>query len=388
MQRRQIFSFTAQVAAVSALSAAPAFMRMARAQGPAGLSANSLVIGSSAALTGPLGGFGTEMKLGVDAAFAEANKKGGVHGRQLQFKLMDDAYVADRTVANVKSMVADGSAFALLSVMGTPNNIAAMPVMEQAAMPHLAPLTGATSLRRADARNTFHVRASYADETVRLVQQLVQMGIKSLAIVYLDNAFGKEVLADAQRVLKAQGIAATATVALATDGKNMADVVKATMDSKPAAVLLGTAGAASAGLVAALREASPRLPLAGLSVALTQDGVRKLGERASGIAMTMVFPDPYRARMEIVRQYQGAMRANGANDFGLGSLEAYINARVLIEGLQRSGRDVSRDKLRASLASMRKLELGGFDVDYQAAPFVASKFVDLGILTANGRMMG
>jgi branched-chain amino acid transport system substrate-binding protein len=159
--------------------------------------------------------------------------------------------------------------------------------------------------------------------------------------------------------------------------------------ARPGAVLLGTAGAASVGLIAALKKSSPMLPVAGLSVTLTADGLKGLGAAASGLALTMVFPDPYRAKTQVVRDYQAAMRAIGQQEFSLGSLESYVNTRVLAEGLERAGRDVTRAKLRTALGSVQKFDLGGFSVDYAAAsPFVGSKYVDLGVLGAGGRFLG
>jgi branched-chain amino acid transport system substrate-binding protein len=188
--------------------------------------------------------------------------------------------------------------------------------------------------------------------------------------------------------LTANGIKAVAEVALATDGKNLAAVVEQTLAARPAAVFLATAGSASTGLVAGLKKVSPMLPIAGLSVAMTNDGLKQLGNAASGLAITMVFPDPNRARIQIVRDYQTAMKAMGKEEFSLGSLEAYINTRVLAEGLERAGRDVSRAKLQAAMAGLRNLDLGGFLVNYQAAPFVGSKFVDLGVMGSSGRFIG
>jgi branched-chain amino acid transport system substrate-binding protein len=384
MFRRRFLSLAPQLAA---LAAAPAFIRNAYAQ--EGLSAKAVTIGSSGALSGPLAGFGADLKLGVEAAMAQINAKGGVNGRVLQFQMMDDAYVAQRTSENVKKMIGDGSIFALMSCIGTPNNAAIVPLIEESSLPYVAPLTGASSLRKPGMRNVFHVRASYTDETQRLVQKLVGMGIKDLAIVYLDNGFGKEVLADAIQALQAQGAKAAAQVALATDGKNLNEVVSQVSAARPGAVLLGTAGAASVGLIAALKKSSPMLPVAGLSVTLTADGLKSLGAAGSGLALTMVFPDPYRAKTQLVRDYQAAMRVIGQQEFSLGSLESYVNTRVLAEGLERAGRDVTRAKLRTALGSVQKFDLGGFSVDYAAAsPFVGSKFVELGVLGTAGRFLG
>jgi branched-chain amino acid transport system substrate-binding protein len=184
MQRRHFLSFIPQAVA---LAAAPAMIRPAFAQ--EGINAKSLTIGCSGALTGPLGSFGQDLKIGVEAAMTQINAKGGIYGRALQLQMLDDGYVPTRTAENVKKMVGESSVFALMSCIGTPNNAAIMPMVEESNMPYLAPLTGATSLRK-PSKNVFHVRASYQDETTRLVAKLVDMGIKNLAIVYLDNPFG------------------------------------------------------------------------------------------------------------------------------------------------------------------------------------------------------
>ncbi|MDQ3058845.1 MAG: ABC transporter substrate-binding protein [Pseudomonadota bacterium] len=384
MSRRRFLSLGSKLAALSAM---PAFVRHAHAQ--EGVSATTVTIGCSSALSGPLGGFGAASKVGADAAIAQINAKGGVQGRQLQLQLADDGYVPQRTADNVKKMIGDGSVFALMSCFGTPNNTAILPMVEASSLPYLAPLTGASSLRNAGTRNVFHVRASYTDETQRLVQKLLSMGIKDLGIVYLDNAFGKEVLADATAALATKGAQPVVHAALATDGRNLADVVTRIMAGKPAAVLLGTAGAASVGLIEALKKASPMMPLAGQSMTLSGAELKGLGAAGSGLALTMVFPDPHRAKTPVVREYQTAMRAIGKEDFSLGSLESYINTRVMAEGLERAGRDLTRAKLRTALLSLQKFDLGGFSVDYSStAPFVGSRYVDLGVLGANGRFIG
>ncbi|WP_411880053.1 ABC transporter substrate-binding protein [Polaromonas sp. YR568] len=383
MFRRRFLSFAPQLAV---LAAAPAFIRNAYAQD--GLTAKAITIGCTGATSGPLAAVGAELKTGVEAAMGQINAKGGVNGRVLQFQMMDDAYVPQRSADNVKKMIGDGSIFALMSCIGTPNNTAIVPLIEESNLPYVGPRSGASSLRKPGMRNVFHVRASYTDETLRLVQRIVSMGIKDLAVVYLDNDYGKEVLADINRALQAQGTKAAAQVALAVDGKNLNEVVGQVISGKPGAVLLGTAGSVSVGLITALKKASPMLPVAGLSVTLAADGIKALGAAGSGLALTMVFPDPYRAKLPIVRDYQAAMRAIGQQEFSLVGFESYINTLVMAEGLERAGREVTRAKLRTALAGLQKFDLGGFSVDYAAPPFAGSKFVDLGVLGAGGRFIG
>ena len=384
MHRRDFVSLAPKAAA---LVAAPALTGLARAE--EGVSARSITIGSSAAMTGPLASLGLDLKQGLDAAIAQINARGGVQGRNLQLQMLDDGYVPARSVENVRKMVSEGSIFALLSCVGTPNNTAILPLIEEANLPYVAPLTGASSLRRASSRNVFHVRASYTDETQRLIQRVGSMGISGMTVVYMDNAFGREVLADARKTMAGLGMQPGIEVALDTEGKNLPQVVSQVLASRPSAVFLATAGAVSAAAVQALRKPSPSLPIAALSVALGSDALKSLGATGNGVALTMVFPDPNHAKTPLVREYQSAMRAVGLNEFSAGSFEGYINTRVLAEGLERAGKDPSRAKLRQALSTLRGLELGGFTVDFPpTTPYVGSRFVDLGILGASGRFIG
>jgi len=384
MQRRQ---FVTQALAATAVLAAPAFLRSALAQ-EGGIAGKTLSIGCSAALSGPLAGFGQDVKAGAEAALAHINGRGGIHGRTLQLHVVDDAYVPQRTTENVQKMIGQGSAFALLSCVGTPNNTAILPLVEDAGVPYVAPFTGASSLRKG-ARNVFHVRASYTDEVRRLAQRLAVMGLQGIGVVYLDNPYGREMLEEATRALAEQNVKPSVQAALATDGKNLNEVLAQVAQARPTAVLLATAGAASVGLVRGLKKEVPGLLMAGVSATLSSDGLKQLGDAGSGLALTLVMPDPQRARTALVRDYQAAMRARGSEDFTLGSLEAYVNMRVLAEGLERAGADPTRAKLRNALASIRNWDLGGFVVDYSGqTPYVGSRYVDMGVLTGAGRFRG
>ena len=349
--------------------------------------ANAWVFGSTSALTGPLAGFGLPSRMGMEAGLAQVNAKGGVHGRPLRLEMLDDAYTVNRSVDNAKQLIANPQVLGLMACLGTPGNTAITPLLESAGLPHLAPLTGASSLRQPGLRNVFHVRASYTDEIHRLVGNLNAMGIRNLSMVYADNAYGKEVLADAQHALKPLDIKMLGASALAIDGKNLEAVVAQTMGLSASAILLGTTGAATTALVAALRKVSPNVPIVGISASLTQAGITTLSGAARGVALTMVFPEPNRAKHQVVRDYQAAMRAAGHTTFDTGTLEGYINARIMAEALQRSGRNADREKLRQALASLRNFDLGGFAVDYSGTGArVGSSYVDLGILTGDGRI--
>lgn len=316
---------------------------------------------------------------------AQINARGGIHGRALQFALLDDGYVPERAAANVKKLLDQGDVQALLSCFGTPTTQAIMPLVQESGIPLVAPVSGALSLRKSQ-RNVFHVRASYHDEVVRLVQRMQTMGLKNIAVVYQENAYGREMLEDATHALQAVGLKPALQASVATDGKNLEQAVAQVAAGRPTAALLVTAGTVSVGLVRGLRSSAPGVLLAGISPTLPSDSLKGLGDDASGIALSMVVPDPYRAKLQLVRDYQAAMRAKGLQEFSQGSLEAYLNARVLAEGLERAGRDLTSARLVSALAGMRNLDLGGFLVQYAGQPpYVGSRFLDLGVLNKTGR---
>jgi hydroxypyruvate isomerase len=110
-----------------------------------------------------------------------------------------------------------------------------------------------------------------------------------------------------------------------------------------------------------------------------------MGAAARGLAITQVFPDPTKTKLSAVRNYQSAMRAQGFNNFGGSSFEGWVNAQVLIEGLRRAGRELTRERLRLALGSIKRMDLGEYILGYSLpAPFVASQFVDLAVLGADG----
>ena len=377
MQRRHF------IASASALMIPSAFAQPNPAPPP-----NALIIGCPAPLTGPLASAGQAVQLGAQAAFNEVNAQGGIGKRPLHLMLIDDGYVAERSVVNLKQLLGQSEVVALMNCVGTPNNAAITPLIEDSDILHLAPLTGAASLRKPEVNNVYHVRASYNEEVARLVDNLVDMNLDSLAIVYLDNGFGKELHQVSIAALTQKGIKAVAEVPIATDGKNLDAVVKAVLASRPSAMLLFTAGTASSSVVNGIRQLSPGLPIAGLSVTFSSAAIKQMGATASGIATTMVVPDALSTKHQIVRKYQRAMRAIKSDDFNGINFETYINAQVMIEALKEAGDNPSRSKARRALAGIRKMDLGGFSIDFSPpSTHVGSSFVSLGVLSRNGRLI-
>jgi ABC-type branched-subunit amino acid transport system substrate-binding protein len=385
MQRRNFLNLAIQS---SALLGLPLLNSRAVAASEAAVSAKHVTLASSLGLTGILAGSAADISSGLQAAFRSANRGGGIHGRELKLLTLDDGYVPTRTADNAKEVIASGSALAMLSGQGTPNHAAMLPLTEAAGVPVVGPITGADSLRQEKYRYTFHVRASYRDETKRLVQQMVAMGLRDLAIVYLDNAYGKEVLGYANEALKEQNIKSIGTFALDVAGKNGEALAKQVIDSNPGAVYLITTGTANTAFLVPFRQAKPALPVAGTSVSVVTSEMDKLGEKLNGYAQAAVIPYAKKESLQVVRTYQADMLAiDQGPRIGGSSFEGWINAQVMIEGLRRAGRDLSRESLRSGLAGIQRFDMGGFSINYAASPFVGSRYIDMAIFGSGGRRM-
>ena len=355
-----------------------------------GLTGRSLTLGCSIALTGPLGQAGTEQVAGMKAAFAEVNAAGGVYGREIRMEVKDDGYVASRTLKNVTEMVDAQSVFALISPLGTANTASILPLIESRGIPTVGPVTGATSLRMPENRHVFFLRPTYREETRRLVKQIVDMGLKRIAVVYLDNPFGKEVLKDMAQALDDIKVERSGEFALAVDGKNGAALADKVAAERPGAVL-ATTGTANTAFVQAFRAKAQGVPLAGISVTVVSSELPKLAASTRGLALVQVFPDATSQKSVVVRKFQSTMKAMGADPAFVSSgssLEGWLNGQIMIEGLKNAGKDVTRERLRAGLASIRALSFGDFNIGFgNKAPYIGSDAIYLAIYADNGRRL-
>jgi branched-chain amino acid transport system substrate-binding protein len=343
-------------------------------------SAKHINIGCSIPLTGPLGEAGQGHVQGVKVAFDTVNRAGGLYGRELRLIVQDDAYDTKLTVANVKQMTDNNEVLAFIALSGTPNLLAAQPLIERAGVPLVGPLSTSTSLRRPDWRNVFHIRPSTAEEVMRMVEQMDQMGLQNIAFVYLDNGFGKDVMKDAERVIGERKLRSAGAFALAVDGKNAAEIAHKVLDVKAGAVFVGAIGSGATDFVIAMRRLATGLPIVGMSA--TFSDVSRLGAgMAAGLAMAQVFPNYKLMKSPLVRSFQAAMAASNQTARRNSPLESWVSAQALIEGLKRAGKDITHDKLRSALAGMRNYDVGELRLGFSAqAPYVGSLPVRMGVM--------
>ncbi len=352
-----------------------------------GVTNDAITLGQSTALSGPLGDLGQEVLKGSKAYFDALNARGGINGRKIVLIAKDDAYDPKITVENVEAFIAGGETFALFGTFGTPNNEALIPVALKAGMPVLMPYTGAPSIRKPELVGVFNLRASYADEAEKLIQHLTTIGFKKIGIAYQNNSFGKEVLTAATAALEQRQLKPVAAVSVENNASDAAAAATKLLAAQPDALVLGLAGKPTIEVIKNVNQSRKGLQMYALSVLATAGNLKALGNDGSGVAISQVVPFPSNTVMPLVRDYQQAMKAAGVNEFSHLSLEGYLNARVVAEGIRRAGRNLSRESLITSLQSINRMDMGGMEIGFGKGASSASKFVELTVINSQGRLV-
>jgi ABC-type branched-subunit amino acid transport system substrate-binding protein len=371
------------------LAPAALLLSAALAYAESGVTDKAILLGQSAVFSGPVAETGNNYRRGIELYFEQANKAGGIHGRKLQLKSLDDAYDPKRTVENTKALIDEHKVFALIGYVATANLIASLPIAEEAKVPMFAPLVGTTSFRTKHSRYLFHVRASYRVELARIVQQLGTVGSDDVAIVYQDSAFGKSNMQTLLELAQDHKLKVVKTLPMAINATSATDIVAQLKQSSPKAIVMIMAGAMSEVLIRDVRAASVAAPLYTISVGVAdaKASAARLNGSLRGVVTASIVPSPKLERYGIVKEYRKAIATsvNGADNYTV--LEGYIAAKVFAEGLRRAGRSPTREGLITALESMGKLDIGDFFVEYGPTNHNGSNFVELEMYTAAGDLV-
>jgi len=375
MMQRRLFSIGAGTALLTGF-------RTARAQ-----TEGKIVLGQSAAFTGPAAQLGIQFYQGAKLLFDQVNAQGGVGRRLIEIRKLDDGYEPDRCADNTRRLIEE-DVFALFGYIGTPTSLAALPLATRAKIPFIAPFTGAMALREPFNRYAFHVRASYNDETALIVRQLTNLGLKKIAVFRQNDSYGKAGLDGVNLALSGLDLK---PVAQATVERNSVDVdaaVKTIVAAAPDAVVQISAYKSCAAFIRAARKAGYGGTFYNVSFVGTQALADELGKEAAGVVVSQVVPSPYNAANPLTREFVDAIKkAGGEAHANFSSMEGYLAAKVLVEGLKRaSSRTLTRDSLMSGLESLSNQRFGGFSVSFSPKNHVASSFVEASMLTGDGRV--
>ena len=311
--------FLGRAAGTAAALALPAWVRA---------QAKALVIGQSAAFSGPAAELGIQMNAGAKLWFDQLNAAGGVNGQSIELRTADDGYEPDRCKANTERFIKD-DVFALLGYVGTPTCAAALPVVNDAKIPFFGPFTGAEILREPFSKSVFHLRASYYDETELIVKQLTALGLNRIAVFYQNDSYGKAGLEGTLRALKRRNLE---PVASGTVERNTVDVAKAVADIVPAqpnAIVQISAYKSCAAFIRAARKSGFGGTFYNVSFVGTQALADELARDGAGVVISQVMPYPHTQSQPLTREFNAAAARAGDVKTNYSSFEGYLAAKVL-----------------------------------------------------------
>ena len=351
-----------------------------------GVTDTTIKLGQSAALSGPAGELGNEMREGANVYFETLNRKGGVNGRKIHLISLDDGYEPVRTVMNTKQLIEEDKVLALFGYVGTPTSKEAVPIFTAAKVPFIGAFTGAEILRNPMNRYIFNVRASYFDETEKIVAQLTSLGMKNIAVFYQNDAYGKAGLAGVERAMTRRNLKISALGTVERNTVDVANAVNSIRQVHPQAIVMISAYKACAEFIRQSKKAGLNsVQFFNVSFVGSRALAAELGTEGQGVAVSQVVPFPWNSVVPIVREYQLAMKQYSQKGISFTSLEGFIAAKVLVEGLKRAGTDLTREKLIHALESMTAYDMGGYYVNYSPTNHNASKYVDVTIIGRDGQ---
>lgn len=348
-----------------------------------------IVLGQSCAMSGPNAQLGLQYHQGAKLFFDRLNAQGGVAGRKIELRVLDDAYEPERCQANTQQLISEG-VFALFGYVGTPTTTAALPLIERAKLPLFAPLTGAEITRQPHLNGlVFNVRASYADETAMIVRQLTQLGLNKVAVFYQNDDYGRSGLQGIRNALALRGLTPVGEATVERNSVDVQDAVNQLVALAPHAIVQVTTYSASAAFVRAARKAVYGGQLMNVSFVGTQALTQALGGEAEGVVVSQVMPSPFKGSVFMTRKYTEALRQAGKEDTAnYSGLEGFFAATVFAEGLRQSTSkgNLSRDSLVAAFKSMDGERIEGFPLDFHSSPN-RRRFVELSMLTGKGKVV-
>lgn len=356
-----------------------------------GITDSSITLGMSSPFSGPNGAYGLEMRQAIQAYFEQVNKSGGVFGRKLDLVALDDGYETERTLANTKTLLGEKNAFALLAYYGSsPTTEAMNKVFGVAKVPLVGTISGAGTLREPissnpNSRYMFNVRASYADETEAIVNQLVSFNLKNIAVFYQNDGFGNSGLEGATAAMKKHGLAPSAVGTVERNAVDVSKAVEAITKVNPQAVIMVTLYKPTAAFVKAMKKAGQHPMFMTLSPVGAEQLTQELGPDARGIGISQVTPYPWNDIIPIVRDYQKLIGKKGGYSYY--GIEGYLMARVMVEGLKKAGKDLTREKLVSGLENISNSDFGGYRVNFNGNNHQGSRFVEMTVIGPGDKIL-
>jgi branched-chain amino acid transport system substrate-binding protein len=344
-----------------------------------------ILVGQTAGFTGPVGAGVKETTDGAKLYIDAINAKGGVNGQKIELISMDDKFDPKIASENARLLIEEKNVVALFLTRGTPHTEAILPHLEKHGVPLIGPSTGAMVLHQPVKKHVFNVRATYQREAEKAVSHLSSMGITRIAVVHADDSFGADGLAGAQKGLVAAKLQPAVLEKFNRTKPDFSAITPKIVQANVQAVIMVASGQAVVDGTKAFRAAGSAAQIVTLSNNASSGFIKSLGENARGVIVTQVFPYERSISYGMVKEAQEMAKAKGAGDISPAMLEGFAAAKVLVEGLRRAGPKPGREKIQTALESIRKLDIGGLEVNFSPEDHTGLDFADLSIIGTDGK---
>jgi ABC-type branched-subunit amino acid transport system substrate-binding protein len=350
-----------------------------------GVFKDKILFGQVAALSGPAQALGQGMREGILAAFEEANRAGGVNGRKLELKSIDDGYEPEKTIEATNRAIKEERVFALVGAVGTPTSKAGQPIATAAKVPFIGPFTGAEFLRNPFNRYVVNIRSSYFQETEAWIEHLTtDLGITRIAILYQDDAFGLAGLAGVKKAMDKRNMSLVAEGTFKRNTTAIKSALLEIMKSQPQAVVTVGPYKPIAEFIKLARQLKVDAAFVAISFVGSDSLAQELGNQGAGVIVSQVVPFPADKSLPVVASYQAALAAvNPKSKPGFVSLEGYLVGQFVVQALKRIPDAPSRETFLDAIES-GPFDLGGVKLAFGPAQNQGSNQVYFTVLGADG----
>jgi branched-chain amino acid transport system substrate-binding protein len=347
--------------------------------------AADIVVGQSAPLTGSNADLGNDIRNGALAYFKKINDGGGLAGSHIKLVTLDDRNETRMAADNTQKLLDNEGAVALFGYASSTLSIPAMPAVAERKVAFFAPFTGADTIRKQN-EYVYTVRATYADEIQKIINFWGNLGSTRVTVLHYDDPVGKQNFDTVAAVLKKFN-----RVPVSVAIKRNADIsdadFQAVAASEPNVLVITTLYAPAAQMVKRLKGAGRATMVTSLSFAGASQLAKALGPDATGVSVSLTVPTPRSTTVPVVRECNEAWTAAGQKDpMSVTALESCIAAKVLVEGMRRSGKDISRSALLKSLSALGRYDAGGYVVDFKPTFHHGGSYVGMALLRPNGEV--
>jgi branched-chain amino acid transport system substrate-binding protein len=319
-----------------------------------GVSKDTITLGSIQDLSGPLAGFGKQVRAGMQLRVEELNEQGGVNGRRIQLLIEDSGYDPKRAVLGAQKLVNQDKIFAMLGHIGTASNLAAMPVQFEKNVVNFFPVTAAREMYEPYHRLKYSFAATYYDQMRMAVPKLAkEKSAKKVCSIYQDDEFGLEIQRGADEGLKSINVTMAEKTTFKRGSTDFSSQVARLKAAECDFVVMGTLIRETIGTIATARRSGYNPTFIGSSGAYT-DLIHKLGGPAmNGLYATMTVQNPYLDEAsQPIRFWANKYKTKFNDDPTVFSVYGYMVVDAFIRGAQKAGNNLSTDSFVKAMDSM------------------------------------